>query len=120
MTELANYEEQNVTVFFFASFYFSIFLHTLGIPYFSGASASSSEQLNLPSVRLAMFTSLRFKHIIPEITYQKGAMMLRLLSDVIGAEPFRDGLQQLLRTHEYSTASHLDLFSCLNDVMYTF
>ncbi|RCN33684.1 peptidase family M1, partial [Ancylostoma caninum] len=52
------------------------------------------------------------------ITYQKGAMLLRLLSDVIGIEPFRDALQQLLKTYEYSTASHRNLFSCLNDVVH--
>ncbi|EYB89646.1 hypothetical protein Y032_0229g2911 [Ancylostoma ceylanicum] len=65
----------------------------------------------------AALSSVVMVRAIGKITYQKGAMLLRLLSDVIGVEPFRDALQQLLRTHEYSTATHLNLFSCLNDVV---
>ncbi|KAK6759651.1 hypothetical protein RB195_021310 [Necator americanus] len=49
------------------------------------------------------------------ITYEKGGILFRMLSDVMGSEVLRNGFQRYLRTHQYSTASHRDLFSSLTE-----
>ncbi|CAI5454858.1 unnamed protein product [Caenorhabditis angaria] len=50
------------------------------------------------------------------ITYQKGASMLRMLSDVLGPAVFREGLQKYLKSKEYSNAKDIDLFTILTQV----
>ncbi|EYC35907.1 hypothetical protein Y032_0960g3219 [Ancylostoma ceylanicum] len=50
------------------------------------------------------------------ITYEKGQMLLRMLADTIDEEVLRSGLQNYLRAHQYSTASHWDLWSGLTEV----
>lgn len=51
-----------------------------------------------------------------DITYNKGASMLRMLSDVLGADVFKQGIRAYLQKMQYSNANDFDLFSTLTDV----
>ncbi|KAK6759653.1 hypothetical protein RB195_021311 [Necator americanus] len=50
-----------------------------------------------------------------KITYKKGSALLRMLSDVLGQEVFQDGIREYIKSHEYGTASHLDLYTSLTE-----
>lgn len=53
--------------------------------------------------------------IFDEITYSKGASLLRMLEADLGAEPFRQGLGRYLRKHAYGNASTEDLWNALQE-----
>ncbi|MGH7846731.1 MAG: M1 family aminopeptidase, partial [Candidatus Binatia bacterium] len=47
------------------------------------------------------------------LTYEKGASVLRMLEQYLGADVFRDGIRVYLRRHEYSNAETTDLWDAL-------
>ena len=47
------------------------------------------------------------------LTYQKGGSVLRMLEQFLGAEVFRDGIGDYLRTHAYSNTETADLWDAL-------
>ena len=47
------------------------------------------------------------------LTYEKGASVLRMLEQYLGAEEFRKGISQYLRKHEYGNAETGDLWDAL-------
>jgi puromycin-sensitive aminopeptidase len=47
------------------------------------------------------------------LTYQKGGSVLRMLEQFLGAEVFRDGIRDYLRTHAYSNTETADLWDAL-------
>lgn len=49
----------------------------------------------------------------PDITYNKGQAVLRMLEAHLGAERFRDGVRRLMKAHAYSNASSEDLWAAL-------
>ena len=49
----------------------------------------------------------------PDITYNKGQAVLRMLEAHLGADHFRDGVRRLMKAHAYSNASSEDLWSAL-------
>jgi puromycin-sensitive aminopeptidase len=49
------------------------------------------------------------------LTYEKGASVLRMLEQYLGAEAFRDGIRLYLRRHEYGNAETTDLWDALED-----
>ena len=49
------------------------------------------------------------------LTYEKGASVLRMLEQYLGAEPFRDGIRLYLRRHQYDNAETTDLWDALED-----
>ncbi len=50
------------------------------------------------------------------LTYQKGASVLRMLEQHIGAETFRDGIRRYLADHAHSNTETSDLWAALEDV----
>ncbi len=50
------------------------------------------------------------------LTYEKGAAVVRMLEQYLGAEPFRDGVRHYLRTHAYDNTETRDLWSALEYV----
>ena len=50
----------------------------------------------------------------PEITYDKGQAVLRMLEAYLGPDTFRDGVRRLLRAHAYSNANSEDLWNALS------
>jgi aminopeptidase N len=51
----------------------------------------------------------------PEITYDKGQSVLRMLEAFIGADAFRDGIRSYIKAHAYSNATTLDLWQALTE-----
>jgi aminopeptidase N len=49
------------------------------------------------------------------LTYEKGASVLRMLEQYVGAEAFRDGIRLYLRRHAYANAETTDLWDALED-----
>ncbi len=49
------------------------------------------------------------------LTYEKGASVLRMLEQYLGAEAFRDGIRLYLRRHEFANAETTDLWDALED-----
>ncbi|MBI2206213.1 MAG: M1 family metallopeptidase [Candidatus Rokubacteria bacterium] len=47
------------------------------------------------------------------LTYEKGASVLRMLERYLGADVFRDGVRDYLRTHTYANADTGDLWAAL-------
>ncbi|MBI2218860.1 MAG: M1 family metallopeptidase [Candidatus Rokubacteria bacterium] len=47
------------------------------------------------------------------LTYEKGASVLRMLEQYLGAGVFRDGVRDYLRTHTFGNADTIDLWSAL-------
>ncbi|HWP56833.1 MAG TPA: M1 family metallopeptidase [Candidatus Acidoferrales bacterium] len=49
------------------------------------------------------------------LTYEKGASVLRMLEQYLGADAFRDGIRLYLRRHEYGNAETTDLWDAIED-----
>ena len=49
------------------------------------------------------------------LTYEKGASVLRMLEQYLGAEAFRDGIRLYLRSHAYANAETTDLWDALEE-----
>jgi puromycin-sensitive aminopeptidase len=49
------------------------------------------------------------------LTYEKGASVLRMLEQYLGADTFRDGVRLYLRRHAYGNAETSDLWRALGD-----
>ncbi len=49
------------------------------------------------------------------LTYEKGASVLRMLEQYLGAEAFRDGIRLYLKRHQYGNAETTDLWDALED-----
>jgi len=49
------------------------------------------------------------------LTYEKGASVLRMLEQYLGAEAFRDGIRVYLKRHAYGNAETTDLWDALED-----
>jgi puromycin-sensitive aminopeptidase len=49
------------------------------------------------------------------LTYEKGASVLRMLEQYLGAEAFRDGIRLYLRRHQYGNAETTDLWDALEE-----
>jgi puromycin-sensitive aminopeptidase len=49
------------------------------------------------------------------LTYEKGASVLRMLEQYLGAEAFRDGIRLYLKRHAYGNAETTDLWDALED-----
>jgi puromycin-sensitive aminopeptidase len=49
------------------------------------------------------------------LTYEKGASVLRMLEQYLGADKFRDGIRLYLRRHEYANAETTDLWDAVEE-----
>lgn len=54
--------------------------------------------------------------IFDAISYEKGASVLLMLHDYLGADAFRDGLRVYLKRHAYSNTDTVDLWAALEEV----
>ncbi|HET8990198.1 MAG TPA: M1 family metallopeptidase [Acidimicrobiales bacterium] len=50
------------------------------------------------------------------LTYEKGASVLRMLEQFLGAETFRDGMRHYVAKHQYANARTTDLWDALEEV----
>ncbi len=54
--------------------------------------------------------------IFDEISYSKGASVIRMLAGYLGEKDFRDGLRYYLKKHSYQNASTTDLWSAFEKI----
>ncbi|MBP7832305.1 MAG: ERAP1-like C-terminal domain-containing protein, partial [Candidatus Levybacteria bacterium] len=54
--------------------------------------------------------------IFDEVSYSKGASVIRMLAEYLGYKNFRDGLRHYLKTHSYKNASTTDLWIALEKI----
>ncbi len=54
--------------------------------------------------------------IFDEVSYSKGASLIRMLADYLGEKDFRDGLRHYLKKHSYQNTSTLDLWQAFEKV----
>jgi aminopeptidase N len=50
------------------------------------------------------------------LTYEKGASVLRMLEQYLGADVFRDGMRRYVAKHQYANARTADLWAALEEV----
>lgn len=50
------------------------------------------------------------------LTYEKGASVVRMLEQYLGAERFRDGIRHYLRSHAYGNTQTTDLWDALEEI----
>ncbi|MEM9521025.1 MAG: M1 family metallopeptidase [Actinomycetota bacterium] len=73
---------------------------------------------------LAATRPIEFPVVSPEeaegmfdlLTYEKGASVVRMLEQYLGADVFRDGVRHYLKTHSYSNTETSDLWDALEHV----
>ncbi len=53
--------------------------------------------------------------IFDEISYGKGASILRMIENYVGEEKFRDGIRIYLKRYQYGNAMGSDLWSCIEE-----
>ena len=63
------------------------------------------------AVELSVSTPEEINEIFDPISYNKGASLIRMLLETIGAEAFRLGLQIYLRQHAYKNTTSVDLWN---------
>ncbi|VDN11000.1 unnamed protein product [Dibothriocephalus latus] len=56
------------------------------------------------------------EEIFDAVSYQKGASVIRMLNDYLGTEVFKAGLQQYIKSHQYSNTVTTDLWRALAEV----
>ncbi|BHF83798.1 hypothetical protein SprV_0902694500 [Sparganum proliferum] len=56
------------------------------------------------------------EEIFDAVSYEKGASVIRMLNDYLGAEVFQAGLQLYIKRHEYSNTVTTDLWRALAEV----
>jgi alanyl aminopeptidase len=68
------------------------------------------------AVREPVHSTSEAEEAFDEITYEKGAAVLRMLERYLGADTFRRGLQQYIRANAWKNARADDLFAALDFV----
>ncbi len=56
------------------------------------------------------------RSIFDAISYNKGASVIHMLNDYLGADTFRDGLRHYLKTHAYGNTDTIDLWNSLAEI----
>jgi aminopeptidase N len=56
------------------------------------------------------------RSIFDAISYSKGASVIHMLNDYLGAEVFRDGLRHYLNRHKYGNTDTVDLWQALEEI----
>ncbi len=87
-------------------------------------SFSAERDLALDIDGLHTTRSVEYKVISPadtqgmfgRLTYEKGASILRMLEQYLGAETFRDGIRHYLRKHSYANTVTTDLWDAIEEV----
>jgi puromycin-sensitive aminopeptidase len=54
--------------------------------------------------------------IFDEVSYSKGASVIRMLADYLGEKDFRDGLRHYLKKHAYSNTHTTDLWASFEKI----
>ncbi|MEM0073568.1 MAG: M1 family metallopeptidase [Thermoplasmatales archaeon] len=79
-------------------------------------SMSKDSLLSTHPVRAAVKSPDEISEIFDEISYGKGASVLRMIEEFIGEEKFKEGVYRYLKRFEYSNATSEDLWNSLSEV----
>ena len=81
----------------------------------SGAMARDSLK-NTHPIEVDITSPDEIEQIFDEISYGKGACILRMIEAYLGADDFRKGVENFLTRHRFSNATGKDLWSSLEEV----
>jgi len=81
----------------------------------SGAMARDSLK-NTHPIEVDITSPNEIEQIFDEISYGKGACILRMIEAYLGADDFRNGVNSYLTKHKFSNATGKDLWSSLEQV----
>ncbi|XP_025079132.1 aminopeptidase Ey-like [Pomacea canaliculata] len=62
---------------------------------------------------VSVATTAEINEVFDDISYRKGASVIRMISHALGEQTFKKGLENFLRTHQYGNARHEDLWQAL-------
>ncbi|MGC8645396.1 MAG: M1 family metallopeptidase [Thermoplasmata archaeon] len=79
-------------------------------------SMSKDSLLGTHPVRVPVSNPDEIAEIFDEISYGKGASILRMTEEFLGETKFRDGVYRYLKKFEYSNATSHDLWQALSEV----
>ena len=71
---------------------------------------------NTHSIEVDVNHPAEISEIFDEVSYSKGASVIRMLAEYLGEKNFRDGLRVYLKTHSYKNASTNHLWESLSKV----
>lgn len=71
---------------------------------------------NTHPIQVAINHPDEIRTIFDAISYEKGASVLLMLHDYLGADNFRDGLRLYLKRHAYGNTDTIDLWKALEEV----
>lgn len=71
---------------------------------------------NTHPIEIEVSDPAEISEIFDEISYSKGASIIRMLAEFLGERDFRDGLRLYLKTHAYGNAETDDLWQALEVV----
>ena len=78
-----------------------------------GAALATDGLVNTRSVEVAVGRPAEAEAMFDILTYQKGAAVLRMLEQYLGAEPFRQGISNYLTEHSYGNTETTDLWDAI-------
>lgn len=68
---------------------------------------------NTHAIEVDVFHPRDISEIFDEVSYSKGASVIRMLAEYVGEKDFRKGLHTYLKTHSYANAKTEDLWNSL-------
>jgi len=81
-----------------------------------GLSAMRTDALSSArAVRQPVATAGEADEAFDDLTYDKGAAVISMLEDYVGAETFRSGVRAYLRRHAFGSARAKDLFAAIDE-----
>jgi tricorn protease interacting factor F2/3 len=89
------------------------------LPRWSGAAFRGDSLQSTHPIFQPVEDADQINQIFDDISYGKGASVLRMIERYLGEETFRKGVNTYLERFQYSNASHDDLWTALEDVSQT-
>ncbi len=72
--------------------------------------------LHTHPIEVAVHHPSEIGEIFDEVSYSKGASVIRMLAEYLGPKDFRDGLRLYLKTHSYKNTETVDLWDAFEKV----
>lgn len=81
-----------------------------------GSALRLDALLNTHPIEIPVHHPSEIGEIFDEVSYSKGASVIRMLASYLGEETFRDGLRHYLKKHSYKNTETLHLWESFNKV----
>ncbi|VDN56128.1 unnamed protein product [Dracunculus medinensis] len=111
---------------------FATFMQYMGVDAINGKSFRMDEYFIYLSLTNALYRDAQstshpllfsidkpedVSEVFDSITYEKGASIIHMIENILGAENFKKGLNIYLEKHKYGNTDHDDLWESLNNVV---